>query len=84
MTAPTPSNLGEPVSPDESGDVGLATAARSRVLGLSPAGLESLCKHMLTELGMTQLRTVGQAGDRGIDVEGMPSAGQGPGVRARL
>ncbi len=84
MTAPTPSNLGEPVSPDESDDVGLATAARSTVLGLSPAGFENLCKHMLTELGMTQLRTVGQAGDRGIDVEGMPSAGQGPGVRARL
>jgi restriction system protein len=37
---------------------------------LSPPGFENLCKRLLTELGLTQLRTVGQAGDRGIDVEG--------------
>lgn len=60
----------EPVTPNESDDVELATAVRSTVLALSPAGFESLCKRLLTELGPTQLRTVGQAGDRGIDVEG--------------
>lgn len=60
----------EPVTPNESDDVELATAVRSTVLALSPAGFESLCKRLLTELGLTQLRTVGQAGDRGIDVEG--------------
>ncbi len=60
----------EPVTPSESEDVGLATAVRSTVLALSPAGFENLCKRLLTELGLTQLRTVGQAGDRGIDVEG--------------
>ena len=31
---------------------------------------EQLSKRLLTELGLEQLRTVGQAGDRGIDVEG--------------
>jgi len=40
------------------------------VLALSPSGFEHLCKRLLTELGLVQLRTVGQAGDRGIDVEG--------------
>ena len=60
----------EPVSPNESGDVELAVAVRSTVLVLSPPGFENLCKRLLTELGLTQLRTVGQAGDRGIDVEG--------------
>ena len=60
----------EPVNPDESADVTLTTAVRSTVLGLSPSGFEHLCKRLLTELGLTQLRTVGQAGDRGIDVEG--------------
>ncbi|MGI9119842.1 MAG: restriction endonuclease [Acidimicrobiales bacterium] len=60
----------EPVTPNEFDDVGIATAVRSTVLALSPAGFENLCKRLLTELGLTQLRTVGQAGDRGIDVEG--------------
>jgi restriction system protein len=59
-----------PVSPGESADVELATAMRSTVLGLNPTGFEHLCKRLLTELGLTQLRAVGQAGDRGIDVEG--------------
>ncbi len=59
-----------PITPSESEDVKLAMAVRSTVLGLSPAGFENLCKRLLTELGLTQLRTVGQAGDRGIDVEG--------------
>ena len=59
-----------PVSPTESDDVALAAAVRSTALGLSPGGFENLCKRLLTELGLTQLRTVGQSGDRGIDVEG--------------
>ncbi len=59
-----------PASPDESLDIELTTAVRSTVLSLDPAGFEHLCKRLLTELGLTQLRTVGQSGDRGIDVEG--------------
>ena len=59
-----------PASPGESADVELITAVRSTVLALDPTGFEHLCKRLLTELGLTQLRTVGQAGDRGIDVEG--------------
>lgn len=58
------------MTPNESDDVELATAVRSTVLALSPPAIENLCKRLLTELGLTQLRTVGQAGDRGIDVEG--------------
>lgn len=59
-----------PVSPGEVDDVGLAAAVRETVHSLSAPGFENLCKRLLTELGLTQLRTVGQAGDRGIDVEG--------------
>lgn len=59
-----------PVTPDESEDVALATAVRLTVHELSASGFENLSKRLLTELGLTQLRTVGQAGDRGIDVEG--------------
>lgn len=59
-----------PASPGESADVELTTAMRSTVLSLSPTGFEHLCKRLLTELGLTQLRTVGQSGDKGIDVEG--------------
>ena len=39
-------------------------------MALSPTGFEHLCKRLLTELGLVQLRAVGQAGDRGIDIEG--------------
>jgi len=60
----------EPVDAGESEEVSLAAEVRSTVLSLSPAGFENLCKRLLTELGLVQLRTVGQAGDRGIDVEG--------------
>lgn len=60
----------EPVTPSESDDVELATAVRSAVLALIAAGFENLSKRLLTELGLTQLRTVGLTGDRGIDVEG--------------
>lgn len=59
-----------PVSPAESADVELITSMRSTVLRLDPTGFEHLCKRLLTELGLSQLRTVGHAGDRGIDVEG--------------
>jgi restriction system protein len=48
----------------------VTTDLRSTVLALSSGGFENLCKRLLTELGLVQLRTVGQAGDRGIDVEG--------------
>ena len=54
----------------ESDDLALMNDLRSTVLGLSPSGFEGLCKRLLTELGLKQLRAVGQAGDRGIDVEG--------------
>jgi len=54
----------------ESTEIALTTDLRSTVLALSPGGFENLCKRLLTELGLVQLRAVGQAGDRGIDVEG--------------
>jgi restriction system protein len=54
----------EPVTPSESDDVELAAAVRSTVLGLSPSGFENLCKRLLTELGLTQLRTVGPGAPR--------------------
>jgi restriction system protein len=60
----------EPVDEHEAEDVALTNDLRSTVLNLSPGGFENLCKRLLTELGLEQLRTVGQAGDRGIDVEG--------------
>jgi restriction system protein len=62
---PAPVDLGESV------EIALASEVRSTVLGLSPAGFENLCKRLLTELGLMQLRTVGQAGEKGIDVEGI-------------
>lgn len=60
----------EPAGPGESNEVSLATDLRSTVLALSPSGFENLSKRLLTEIGLMQLRTVGQAGDRGIDIEG--------------
>ena len=60
----------EPVGPGESNEVSLAADLRSTVLALSPSGFENLSKRLLTEIGLIQLRTVGQAGDRGIDIEG--------------
>jgi restriction system protein len=60
----------EPLDAEESEEVGLASGVLSTVLALSPGGFENLCKRLLTELGLVQLRTVGQSGDRGIDVEG--------------
>lgn len=54
----------------DDGETAIVDALRSTVLGLSPGGFEHLCRRLLTELGLVQLRTVGQAGDRGIDVEG--------------
>ncbi|HET7489174.1 MAG TPA: restriction endonuclease [Acidimicrobiales bacterium] len=59
-----------PLDEAESGEIALTAGLRSTVLALSPAGFENLCKRLLTELGLVQLRTIGQAGDRGIDVEG--------------
>lgn len=60
----------EALDEGESVELALTTDLRSTVLALSPGGFENLCKRLLTELGLVQLRTVGQAGDRGIDVEG--------------
>lgn len=60
----------EALDEGESVELALTTDLRSTVLALSPGGFENLCKRLLTELGVVQLRTVGQAGDRGIDVEG--------------
>ena len=59
-----------PVTSNEEGEVALETSVRSTVLGLSPTGFENLCKRVLGELGLAQVRTVGRAGDRGIDVVG--------------
>ena len=59
-----------PVNADDSAEVGLRNSVRSAVLALTPAGFESLCKRLLTELGLAQLQTVGKAGDRGIDIDG--------------
>lgn len=59
-----------PVDENELAGVSLEAALRQAVLALSPSGFEQLCKRLLTELGLEQLRAVGQAGDRGIDVEG--------------
>lgn len=58
------------ITEGESTEIALTTDLRSTVLSLSPSGFENLCKRLLTELGLVQLRAVGQAGDRGIDVEG--------------
>jgi restriction system protein len=58
------------ITDSESTDVALTNDLRSTVLALPPAGFESLCKRLLTELGLVQLRTVGQSGDRGIDIDG--------------
>lgn len=60
----------EALNEEESEELALTSALRTTLQGLSPAGFENLCKRLLTQLGLVQLRTVGQAGDRGIDVEG--------------
>lgn len=67
---PDPEEPPTAIDEGESSEVALTTEVRATVLSLSPAGFENLCKRLLTELGLVQLRTVGQAGDRGIDVEG--------------
>ena len=54
----------------ESSELALANGLRATVQALSASGFENLCKRVLTELGLVQLRTVGGAGDRGIDIEG--------------
>lgn len=54
----------------ESSELAIANGLRTTVQALSPTGFENLCKRVLTELGLVQLRTVGGAGDRGIDIEG--------------
>ena len=59
-----------PIDATESAETSLRENVRSAVLALGPGGFENLCKRLLTELGLVQLRTVGQAGDRGIDIEG--------------
>jgi restriction system protein len=56
---------------DAPGEDTLITELRSTILSLPPGGFENLCKRVLGRLGLAQLRTVGQAGDRGIDVEGL-------------
>ena len=65
------SNLQSPRSKGRRPSFELEASLRSTVLNLSPGGFENLCKRLLGELGLMQLRTVGQAGDRGIDVEGL-------------
>lgn len=60
----------EPLDAGDSDEISLTAGVRSTVLALTPGGFEQLCKRLLTELGLMQLRAVGQAGDRGIDVEG--------------
>jgi restriction system protein len=60
----------DPLDEQESRELALTDALRATVRTLTPAGFENLCKRVLTELGLAQLRTVGGAGDRGIDIEG--------------
>jgi len=61
----------EAVAEVEAVEAALVSDLRSTVLSLSPTGFENLCKRLLSELGLIQLRAVGQAGDRGIDVDGL-------------
>lgn len=65
-----PEEPAEPLDKEESAESLLALGLRNTIFELSPTGFEHLCKRVLTELGLVQLRTVGKAGDRGIDVEG--------------
>ncbi len=60
----------EALDATEAEELAVTAALRKTLQGLSPAGFENLCKRLLTQLGLIQLRTVGKAGDRGIDVEG--------------
>lgn len=60
----------DPLDEQESSELALADQLRATVHALPSAGFENLCKRVLTELGLVQLRTVGGAGDRGIDIEG--------------
>ena len=62
--------IATPLDAEESEELNLTTALRATLVSLSPTGFEHLCRRLLTQLGLVQLRTVGQAGDRGIDVEG--------------
>lgn len=59
-----------PIDTAETVESDLVTSLRTTVLALPPAGFETLCKRVLTELGLVQLRNVGGSGDRGIDIEG--------------
>ncbi len=54
----------------EAEEITLTQSLRLMLQGLSPDGFENLSKRLLAEFGLVQLRKVGQAGDRGIDVEG--------------
>lgn len=60
----------EPLDKSESDETALVADLRRTILGISSTGFENLCKQLLSKLGLVQLRAVGQAGDRGIDVEG--------------
>lgn len=59
-----------PLDDNDRAETELSSQLRSAVLALTPNGFENLCKRILTELGLVQLRVIGQAGDRGIDIEG--------------
>lgn len=54
----------------ESSELALANGLRATVQALSATGFENLCKRVLTELGLVQLSTIGEAGDRDIDIKG--------------
>lgn len=54
----------------EGEELELRQKLREVLAGLSHAGFERLCKRLLAGLGLADVRTVGGAGDRGIDVEG--------------
>jgi restriction system protein len=59
-----------PLDSSDSDEATLAAGLRQTLLSLTPGGFENLCKQLLSRLGLVQLRAVGRAGDRGIDVEG--------------
>ena len=58
--ADEPDDLGA----DDAAETQLVNELRRTVLSLTPAGFENLCKQLLTELGLVQLRTVGRPRDR--------------------
>ncbi len=65
-----PQDLMDHLDVDEFSQLELRNLLRSQILAVTPGGFELLCARILTELGLSKLKVVGGAGDRGIDIEG--------------